>query len=158
MKSIILKIVVSILVVSIAAILVYRLNDSNQATSDGSVRIVIIDELGNTVFDQDVVYQKDDNFFDAINREFNLTCASSSYEADDTCSYDFKGFGYQGKVLLGIANDDFSVQTDWQNSFLKFEIYDENEYHLTTQGVSDLSFVNQDKIRISYASVLEGLS
>ncbi|PKK96720.1 MAG: hypothetical protein CVV58_04940 [Tenericutes bacterium HGW-Tenericutes-3] len=158
MKSTILKIVVSVIVVSIAAIFTYQLRVSNQATTNGSLEIVIIDQQGNEVFNDEISYEIDDSFFDILNRNFELTCATASYGRDETCSYNFTGFAYEGKVLLGIKNDDFTVQTNWSTSFLKFEIYDENGYHLTTQGVSHIEFSNHDKIRISYASVLEGLS
>jgi hypothetical protein len=158
MKSIILKIVVSIIVVSLAAILTYQLRESNLASTDGSVQIIIVDDNGNIVFDQNVIYMKDDNFFDVLNRQFDLTCATSNYGTDDSCTYDFSGFAYQGKVLLGIKGDGFTVQTDWSNSFLKFETFGEDDYHLATQGVSNIEFSNHDKIRISYTSVLEGLS
>ncbi len=158
MKTTVLKIVVSIIVVLITAILVHVLSVSNQATSDGSLRITIVDDNGQTVFNGDVSYFENDSFFDVLQREFELTCASSSYQADASCSYDFQNFAYEGKILLGIANDDFNIQTDWSHSFLAFELFDGSDFYLATQGVSRIEFSNQDQIRISVRSVSEGSS
>jgi len=157
MKTTVLKIVISVIVVLTTAILVHFLSISNQASSDGTLRIVIVDENGETVFDDDVIFKENDTFFDVLNREFELTCASSSYQPDSTCSNDFQSFSYTGKILLGIAHDDFDVQTDWAHSFLALEIYNGIDYVLTTQGVNNIEFHDQDQIRISFRSVLEGL-
>lgn len=158
MKTTALKIVVSIIVVLTSAILVHFLTVSNQASSDGSLRIIIVDENGSTVFDDDVIFKENDNFYDVLQREFDLTCASSSYQPDATCSYDFQSFTAEGKILLGIANDDFDVITDWSLSFLAFELFDGTDYYLATQGVSNIEFHDQDQIRISFRSVSEGLN
>lgn len=158
MKTTVLKIVVSIIVVLTAAILVHFLSVSNQASSNGTVRISIVDESGVTVFDSDVIFKENDTFFDVLQREFELTCATSSYQADATCSYDFQSFAYEGKILLGIASNDFNVITDWSNSFLAFEIFNGTDFVLTTQGVSNIEYNDQDQIRISFRSVSEGLN
>ncbi|MBU1141974.1 MAG: hypothetical protein KKG64_05560 [Firmicutes bacterium] len=158
MKSIALKIVISIFVVMTAAIFVHYLTESNQASDDGKIRVIIVDENGQTVFDDDLIILQGDNFYDILNREFSLTCASSSYQADDTCSDDFQSFAYQGKILLGISNHDFNVQTNWSDNFLAIEQYDGTDYYLATQGVSNIDFLNKDRIRISVRSTSEGLS
>lgn len=158
MKTTVLKIVISVIVVLTSAILVHFLSISNQASSDGILRIVILDENGETVFDDDVIFKENDTFFDVLNREFDLTCASSSYQPDSTCSNEFQSFSYAGKILLGIASDDFDLQTNWSQSFLALEIYNGTEYVLATQGVSNIEFHDRDQIRISFRSVLEGLN
>lgn len=157
MKTTVLKIVASIIVVLTAAILVHFLTTNNQALDDGSIRIIIVDEDGQTVFDDDVIFMKDDTFYDVLQREFDLTCASSTYQSDPTCSYIFQSFGYEGRILLGISNDDFSIQTDWADSFIAIEIYDGTDYYLATQGVSNIEFLENDQIRISFRAVTEGL-
>ncbi len=158
MKTTVLKIAISIIVVLTAAILVHFLSVSNQASSDGTLRIVIVDETGETVFDDDVVFKENDTFYDLLQREFELTCASSSYQPDTSCSYDFPSFVAEEKILLGIANNEFNVQTDWSNSFLAFELFDGTDYYLATQGVNNIEFHDQDQIRISFQSVLEGFN
>lgn len=158
MKTNVLKIVVSVIVVLTAAILVHFLSVTNQASSDGTLRIVIVDENGETVFNDDVIFRENDTFYDVLQREFELTCASSSYQSDASCSYDFPSFASEGKILLGIANDDFNVQTDWSNSFLAFELFNGTDYYLATQGVTNIEFHDQDQIRISFRSVLEGFN
>ncbi len=158
MKVIALKIAVSIITVITAVVLVHTLTVQNQAEDSGFIRIIIVDENEITVFDDDIAFEEGDNFFDALNKSFDLTCATSSYQADATCSYSFDNFAYDGKVLLGISNQDFNILTNWSDSFLAFEVYDESDFYLATQGVSNIEFKDGNQIRIVVKSVLGGLS
>ncbi len=158
MKGIALRIVVSIIIVISTVLLVNTLTEHNHAEENGQVRIIIVDENDITVFDDNISFEKGDDFFDVLNRSFDLTCATSSYQPDTTCSYSFDNLAYNGKVLLGISNSEFNILTNWSDSFLAFEVYDEPDFYLSTQGVSNIEFKDGDQIRIVVKSVLGGLS
>lgn len=158
MKKIVPRIIISAIIVLIAIILVRALTPDHTASSDGNVRVIIIDLDESTVFDGEIPFQAGDNFFDVLNRSFSLICAASDYSADPTCSYTFSNFGNASKVLLGISNNDFSILTDWTNTFLQFELYDGVNYYLATNGVSQIDFADHDIIRISAQAVLGGSS
>ncbi|MBN2300407.1 MAG: hypothetical protein JXC31_04370 [Acholeplasmataceae bacterium] len=142
MKSIVAKIVVSIVLVLIAVGLVYSLSTNNQAVDSGSLRIIIVDEQDMTVFDDWISFEVGDTLFDALDKSFIL-----NYE-----TYSF------GKIVLGISNNEFNVQTNWTDDFLAFEQFDGTNYYLATQGVSNIEFKDGDQIRISVRSVSGGLS
>jgi hypothetical protein len=156
MKKLAIKAFISIVSIAIVFVAIRLLSNNHEAVSDGFVHVTIVDGQGITVFEDDIEFFENETFYDVLNRSFDLTCANSSYQADPDCLYTFQGFGYQGKVLLGISNDDFAVLTDWYNSFLAFEQFDGETYYLSTAGPSHLQFANGDKIRISVKDPWEG--
>ncbi len=158
MKKIVPKLFITAVIVLVAVILVRAFSNDHLAQSNGTIRVIIIDQAESTVFDGDIPFFVGDNFFEVLDRSFNLGCASSTYEADPTCSYTFNNFGSSSKVLLNISNNDFAITTDWTHTFLQFEKYDGVNYVLTTNGVSQIDFADGDIFRISVQTVLGGSS
>ncbi len=148
MKNIVIKIIISIVIIVAVLFAIRFFSEDNTSMSDGVIHLYIIDSDDHIVFDDELEFFEGDTFYDILDRNFNLTCANGSYQPDETCSYQFQSFGYQGMVVLGIKNDDFEVITDWTNSFLLIEKHDGDQYRLTTLGVSHIDFNNQDRFKI----------
>ncbi len=142
MKSIIQKIALSIALVLITVGLVYSITVNSDAVGSGSLQIIIVDENDVIVFDDQVTFESGDNLFDVLDRAFEINSTTYSF----------------GKIVLGISNEDFNVETNWTDNFLAFEQYDGTDFYLATQGVSNIEFNDGDQIRISVRSVLGGLS
>lgn len=155
MKNLVIKIIVSVVIIIAVFFAIQFFTDENLSLTSGSIQLVIVDQEGATVFDDELLFYEGDSFYDILNRNFELTCANGSYQADETCSYDFQSFGFQGKVILGIKNDDFLVMSDWTNSFLSIEKYNGEVYQLTTLGVSNIEFMDQDQFKISLKNAWE---
>ncbi len=155
MKNLVIKSIVSVVIIIAVFFAIQFFTDENLSLTGGSIQLVIVDQEGTTVFDDELLFYEGDSFYDILNRNFELTCANGSYQADETCSYDFQSFGFQGKVILGIKNDDFLVMSDWTNSFLSIEKYNGEVYQLTTLGVSNIEFMDQDQFKISLKNAWE---
>lgn len=154
-KHLLIKLIITFGVVLIAIVVGRLLWIENIATDEGEIHLEIIDQEGIVVFDDVLIYQEGDTFFDILDRYFDLTCANASYAADPTCSYTFTSFAYEGKVILGISGEGFSVASDWSNTFLAFYVKHEDDYVLSTLGPSQIPFEDQDEFRIVLESVWE---
>ncbi|MBE0700724.1 MAG: hypothetical protein IH571_03460 [Acholeplasmataceae bacterium] len=148
MKSILTKIIISMVAIGIALFVLHFLNQNHQAEEDGFVNVIIENESQEVVFDDMLAFLKGDTFFDVLDRTFTLTCASATYQPDATCSHTF-GIPVQGKILLGVQSESFVIITDWTHTFLAFEIFEGTSFHFASQGVSQLPFKDGDIIKIS---------
>lgn len=155
MKHLWLKIIITVGVIGIALIVGRLLWIDNRANDEGTIHIELIDDEGTIVFSETLNYQEGETFFDILNRHFDLTCANGSYAADPNCSYTFSSFAYQGKVILGITGDDFSLMSDWSHTFLAFYVKHEDQFVLSTFGPSQIPFNDGDEFRIILESVWE---
>ncbi|PKK99645.1 MAG: hypothetical protein CVV57_00920 [Tenericutes bacterium HGW-Tenericutes-2] len=155
MKNLVIKIIVSVVFIIAVFFTIKLFANENLSLTAGTIQVTIVDDQGIIVFDDELEFYKGDSFFDVLNRNFDLTCANGSYQADEDCTYEFQSFGFQGKVLLGIKNDDFEVMSNWTNTFLSIEKYDGTAYKLTTVGVSNISFDNHDRFKISLKNAWE---
>ncbi|MDI6453347.1 hypothetical protein [Peloplasma aerotolerans] len=149
MKKLAIKAIVSIVSIAIVFVAIRLLSNNHEADDDGFVHLTIVDGSGITVFEDDIEFFEGETFFDILSRSFDLTCANASYQPDPECLYTFQGFGYQGKAILGISSDHFTIITDWYTSFLAFEQHNGETYYISTSGPSHLPFNDGDKIRIS---------
>lgn len=150
MKHLKLKLLITALVILIGFIAIRLLYVNNRADDMGSIYLVIQDEHEVIVFEGELDFEAGDSFYDILDRSFDLTCATASYEADPSCGYDFQGFAYQGKVILGIKGDDFELITNWSDTFLSFYHYNNEEKELATVGPSNIPFKDGDQFLISY--------
>lgn len=148
MKHLKLKIVLSVVVILIGIIVIRLISVDNKAEADGLIFLTIENENKDVVFSGELEFYTGDSFFDILNREFDLTCGTATYLPDEDCSHSFKGFEYQGKVILGIKGDDFDLMTDWKNTFLSFYHYNNQERVLATSGPSNIPFKDQDSFLI----------
>ena len=155
MRNLVIKIIVSVVIIIAVFFAIEHFTDENLSLTEGSIHLVIVDQEGITVYDDELLFYEGDSFYDILDRNFELTCANGSYQADETCMYEFQSFGFQGKVILGIKNDDFLIISDWTNSFLSIEKYNDDQYQLTTLGVSNIEFKDQDQFKISLKNAWE---
>jgi hypothetical protein len=149
MKKTAIKIIISILALAIVFGAVKLLSNPHVAQEDGSIHIIILDEEGVILFDDDVSFYVDDTFFDVINRKFNLTCANRYYQQDQSCSYEFVVMDQKNRVLLGIQNETFEIMTDFNQTFIQIEVLNDSTFVLATQGVNQLKFEEGSTIRLS---------
>lgn len=150
MKHLKLKIVLSVLVILIGLVVIRLISVDNKAEGDGSVFLTIENDHQEVVFTGELEFYEGDSFYDILNRNFDLTCATANYSVDEDCSYEFQGFEYQGKVILGIQGDDFDLMTDWKKTFLSFYHYNDQIRVLATSGPSNIPFQDQDSFLICY--------
>ena len=122
--------------------------NEHRAIDEGMIHLQILDETNTIIFDDSIIYFEGESLFDILNRTFTLTCANRFYQPDETCSHTFQNITYQGKVILTIENEDFTLSSDWRNNFLGFEVYDGETYVHAVHGASTLPFENGTKIRI----------
>lgn len=150
-----IKIIISIVVILVGALVIHLLTVENRSTDTGEIYLYIVDADEKVVFEGSLSYEKGDSFFDILNRHFDLTCATSNYQPDIQCSYSFSTPGASGKVILGIKGDDFELITNWTNNFLAFYIYDGDIKQLSTVGPSNIPFQNDDVFMIQYENPWE---
>lgn len=154
-KHLWIKLILTLAILGAAVIVGRLLWIENIATDEGEIHLEILDQEGIVVFDEMLTYHEGDTFFDVLNRHFDLTCANQSYAADETCSYTFSSFAFEGKVILGISGEGFTLSSDWLNTFLAFYVKHEDAYVLSTLGPSQIPFEDQDEFRIVLESVWE---
>jgi hypothetical protein len=153
MKKTAIKIIISFLALAIVFGAVQLLSKNHVAKEDGFILLIILDEDGNVLFDNEIPYYIDDTFFDIIDRKFSLTCANRYYQQDPTCSYDFVIMDQRNKVLLGIKGETFEIITDFNQTFIQIEVFKESTFVLATQGVNQLKFEDGSIIKLSVRRV-----
>lgn len=153
MKKHLHKIFISILILMVGFGVIYLLTENYRATESGSIELIITDDQQNIVFEGFVDYQKNDTFFDILNRRFELTCANAFYQFDTSCQHAFYIGNAEQKVILGIKGDDFEIESDWRTTFIALYVYHEGRYVLAEQGFNQLKFVSQGKYMIRVDSV-----
>jgi hypothetical protein len=149
MKKIVIKIVLTLAALLLGYIVINVIMGDGKTDGDGSFELIILDSNQDVVYNEILNYEKDQTFFDVLNENFELTCANRLYEPDSTCSYKFTIMQYKNHIILGIKSDEFDIMTDWDNTFIKIEIYDGNEYVRSTIGFDYVDIEENKKIRIS---------
>jgi hypothetical protein len=127
--------------------------NEHRANQEGTIYLEIIDDNQNVLFDDSISFFEGETLFDILNRTFQLTCANRLYQPDATCSYTFQNITYQGKVILAIEHEDFTISSNWRNNFLSFEVFDGSQYIPAVQGSSTLPFHDETRIRIVLKNV-----
>jgi hypothetical protein len=153
MKKLAVKFIVSIFALASVFTAIKLLQSNHLSETPGEINITFTDASGAVVFDEWIAYEEGMTFFDLLNAHFDLTCANALYQADDTCGYTFSSFGSSDKVILGIKGETFELMTDWQHTYLSIYKWNGSEYRLTSQGVMQLAFKDQDRIKISVQEV-----
>jgi len=155
MKPIQLKILISAIVLIVGVVLIRLFLFENVADQKGTIYLTITGENEEIVFEGELEFYEGDSFYDLLDRSFDLTCGTATYQPDESCSYTFNSILYQGKVILGIKNDEFDLITNWSDTFLSFYYIEDGEKKLATVGPSRLAFEDQDEILISYENAWE---
>ena len=153
MKSVVLKLSMTLVVFFAAFYGCILLSTNHSAQEQGHIRLVIVDENNETIFDDRLAYHEGDTFFDVLNRAFDLTCANGQYQEDPTCTYTFPMIPSNEKVILNIKGHTFEIKTNWQDTFLALEYYDGESYILFSQGITSLSYTDKAHIRIKVTEV-----
>lgn len=153
MKKLSTKIIVSIAMIILAWVVITYLIPQDETIDSGDITIQIYDGGDMLVYEGTHGFQEGMYLYDVLDASFDLICGNQSYQADPTCSYTFTSFAYQGKIILGISNDDFSIISNWTETFLAIEYVDSNAYILSQKGPSHIALKDGDIIRISLRSV-----
>jgi len=143
MKGIALKIIVSLIVISIAAFLVHYFFIQNQASKDGTFHLIIMNASEEIVYEDDLDFFEGDTFYDVLDRNFELTTQPPSF---------------LGIVIIGIKNDQFTILTNFTDDFLAIEVYEDGVYRKTAEGAVLIEPEDGQLYRLRVESVLEGPS
>jgi hypothetical protein len=143
MKGIALKIIVSLIVISIAAFLVHYFFIQNQASKDGTFHLIIMDASEEIVYEGDLDFFEGDTFYDVLDRNFELTTQLPTF---------------LGIVIIGIKNDQFTILTNFTDDFLAIEVYEDGLYRKTAEGAVLIEPEDGQMYRLRVENVLEGPS
>jgi hypothetical protein len=143
MKVIALKIIVSLIVISIAAFLVHYFFIQNQASKDGTFHLIIMDASEEIVYEGDLEFFEGDTFYDVLDRNFELTTQLPTF---------------LGIVIIGIKNDQFTILTNFTDDFLAIEVYEDGLYRKTAEGAVLIEPEDGQMYRLRVENVLEGPS
>ena len=143
MKGIALKVVVSLIVLSIAAFLVHYFFIQNQASNDGIIHLIIMDASEAIVYEGDLEFFEGDTFYDVLDRNFELTTQPPTF---------------LGIVIIGIQNDEFTILTNFTDDFLAIEVYDDGAYRKTAEGAVLIEPEDEQSYRLRVEQVSEGPS
>lgn len=146
------KIIVTICIIIILGSWLYYILRDDTKGEGGSFELLIADVDTKVVYNETLDFNPGEKLYDVLVRNFDLVCASSTYEPDPSCSASFRFFDgnelVEGKVILGITGDTFQVITDWRTSYLAIQVFEDNDYRLTTKGVNSYTLTDGEKIRI----------
>lgn len=148
MKKSYLKIFLTIVALLLGYIVIDAIMGDGKTDAAGTFELIIMDESETIVFNEDLTYKEGQSFFDVLRENFELTCANRNYRADSTCSYKFSILQHKSHVILGIKSDNFEIVTDWDNTFLKIEVYDNHAYVASNVGFDYVDLEQSKKIRI----------
>jgi len=148
MKPIIVKIILTLAVLLFGFLVIEFVFDRDLIHEAGEVELIIMNENEEVLFHEILPYLENESFFEILDDRFTLTCANQFYQSDDTCSFKFNVMGQENHVILGIKSDDFEVITDWDNTFLNIEVYNNGTFIDANQGFDMIELDDIDKIRI----------
>ncbi len=132
------KVLISIISLVFLFASFYALDSLNENKVEGFLTIILIDEYGDTVFNEEYEFKKKDSLFDVLSKEHVVGCSDSSFNITSDCKSNI----FTKRVIMKIDN----VETDWQNSY--FAIYTNDLYAIL--GVDDLNIQDGDVIRFEY--------
>ncbi len=153
-KRSITKLLVSGVVILLALVSLAFLRPNNNAKSDGSFKLIIMDLKDDYLYEEDLIFFKDESFYDVLKRNFIVICADRNYNPDCECSYEFNLITHKERIVLGLKNDDFELISSWQNDFLAFYEQIDEDLVLLNYGVNNISFNDNDTFVIKHERVL----
>lgn len=137
MKKILISLVALVLLVGSFLALSYF----NFSDTEGSISIILIDEIGDTISSKEYEFKKEDTLFKILDENYDLACANSNYRSTDICE---KGL-FTSRIILKIDG----LETDWRNTYIA--IYENNEY--STLGIDNISLNDGDIFVFEYKIV-----
>lgn len=135
------KVIVSILALVFLFASFYALNFLNENDINGTINIQLIDELGDSVFNEEFDFNKEDTLFSILSKNHIVGCADSSFNISNNCSSNI----FTSRVIMKID----TVETDWINSY--FAIYVNESYSNT--GIDSIKLNDGDIISFEYKFV-----
>jgi len=107
----------------------------------GGIHIEVIDETGETIINDYYVFEEEGSLFEILQENYSIGCADSSFQLDDTCSYE----ALNNHMILAIED----VETDWYNSFLEITIDGEKSQY----GVDSIMVEDETVYTFTYTSL-----
>jgi len=138
------KLVISIIVIVIAIASFVIFSQLNKNDKLGEITIILVDEIGDTIYNRKYDFTETDTLFSILDEDFNLMCADSSYNINDNC--DPVLFG--SRVILKID----TIETNWSDNYIG--IY-ENEVY-STLGIDSLSLNDGDVFTFEFTEIGDG--
>ncbi len=136
------KLVITFIVI-LAAIASFFVSDYfNSNDYDGEITIIVVDQIGDTVSNEQYLFIEEDALFDILDDNYNIGCADSNYNLTSECA---EISGITGRIILKI--DD--IETDWDNTYIA--IYINGDY--STFGIDNIALHDGDVYRFEYKEV-----
>ncbi len=137
MKKVILSIAALILLFGSFIALSYFGNSD----IEGSVKIILIDEIGDKISSKEFSFTSEDTLFDLLGKNYEIGCADSSYQLSTDCN---EGL-FTSRILMKINN----IETDWTNTYIA--IYENDEYSVL--GIDNMTLNDGDVFVFEYKIV-----
>lgn len=137
MKKILFSVVAILLIISSF----FALSYFNFSDVEGTVSIVLIDEIGDTISSKEFEFTSEDTLFDILDQNYEVICANSSFQRSEECE---KGV-LSSRVILEINE----LETDWRNSYIS--IYENGEYSVI--GIDNIALNDGDEFVFEYKLV-----
>lgn len=105
---------------------------------EGTITIILIDEIGDTISSKEYDFTSDDTLFDLLNENYEIGCADSSYQLSSECSKNI----LTSRIILKIDG----IETDWINTYIA--IYENEKYSLN--GIDNMTLNDGDIFVFEY--------
>jgi hypothetical protein len=105
---------------------------------EGTITIILIDEIGDTISSREYDFTSDDTLFDLLEENYDIGCADSSYQLSSECSENI----LTSRVILKIDG----IETDWDNSYIA--IYENDKYSIL--GIDEIALNDGDIFIFEY--------
>lgn len=131
------------LILSIAALLIlagsfFAFSYFKDQDVEGTITIILIDEIGDTISSEEYDFTSDDTLFDLLDENYEVGCADLSYQLSSECSQNI----LTSRVILKIDE----IETDWMNTYIA--IYENDEYSLN--GIDNMTLNDGDIFVFEY--------
>lgn len=131
------------LILSIAALLLlagsfFAFSYLKVQDTEGTITIILIDEIGDTISSKEYDFTSDDTLFDLLDENYEIGCADSSYQLSSECSENI----LTSRVILKIDG----IETDWLNTYIA--IYENDKYSLS--GIDGMTLNDGDIFVFEY--------
>lgn len=114
-----------------------------QAETSGSLTIILVDHEEEVR--RDVTwYHEGESLYDILSRNYEISCASPTYEPDPSCEPQIYS-EVTGRILLEIE----SLKSNWKDTFIQIQINGMPAVY----GVDQVKFNDQDEIRLVLRTV-----
>lgn len=114
-----------------------------QAETPGSLTIILVDHEEEVRRDV-TLYHEGESLYDILSRNYEISCASPTYEPDPSCE-PLMYSEVTGRILLEIE----SLKSNWKDTFIQIQINGIPAVY----GMDQVKFNDQDEIRLVLRTV-----